>query len=104
MPNFKSFFIVVTNGNKWGKSVELARALKAAYVTSKTEYVIFIGIVKGEASEAQVKNLSTCFNVNDFGNVEMYYEPSEEDKQMVKDLFVGWVTDSSFVKVTSKVN
>lgn len=100
---FKNFYTVVTANGKWGKGLTLAVAKKAALLTSsKTEHFIYIGIVKDNATEEEVKNINQCFSVNDFGNVVMYDNPSEEDKEAVKNLFVGWITEHHYTPVKQK--
>jgi hypothetical protein len=98
----KSFYIVVTKtsickGN-WGKGTSLKNALISCMVKKLSEnFVIYQAIIKPEATQYQVENLCKCFNVNDWGGVNMYSNPSQKDLDMVKDLLLGWVVNEDFI-------
>lgn len=93
----KAIYFVISLSHNWGRSTELKDAIKNARITSKqTKYVIYIGVLKEETTEEEQKNILACFNVNDMGGLDMYSDPSEEDKEMVSRLLVGWITDNSF--------
>lgn len=96
MQILKSFFIVVSQtsiaGGNYGKSTTLKEALKLSKVNSKSKYVTYIGLVKEEATDEQLKNLCSCFNVDDYGGVRLYSNPSKEDSDMVNEYMVGWST------------
>ena len=96
MQNFKSFFIIVSHsisGGNYGKSTSLKEALKLSKVNTKSKYVTYVGLVKEDASDEQLKNICSCFCVDDYGNVRMYNNPSAEDNKMVDELFIGWSTN-----------
>jgi len=60
MQNFKSFFIVVSHsisGGNYGKSTSLKEALKLSKVNTKSKYVTYVGLVKEDASDEQLKNI-----------------------------------------------
>jgi len=93
---FKKFYIVVTATQRWGRSIEsLQKAQEIAYVKNpkKDHHVIYIGVVKEEATDAQLENLGKCFNVSEWGSVRLYDNPSEEDSKMIEDYFLGWIEE-----------
>lgn len=93
--NIKQFYIVVASNYRWGRSTDRKEAIKNAEVKRGVDYVIYIGLVKPEATEEQVKNIMMCFNVTDGGGVSMYTDGPEleADKAMVNQLMIGWMTE-----------
>lgn len=101
MKELRAFYFIVTAFQTWGRGLTLKEALKAAKVTRKSEkYIINIGIVKPEATDEQLSNLVKCWNVNDMGGINFYTDGQdlEKDQAMAKELFLGWVSDESYIK------
>ena len=101
----RRFYIVVTACMKWGKALDRQEALKNAQLPKKTntEHVVYIGIVKPEATDGELENILKCFEVFDWGGVKMYSDPTPEDRGMVKRLFIGWVKEHINVPKSKKV-
>lgn len=96
---FKVFFFVITADRTWGRGLKLKEAMKNASVRPTTNYAIYMGIVKPEATPEQLDNIMKCFVVTDFGGLELYRDNrTAEDEKMVTDFLAGWVTDDSFVE------
>lgn len=99
----KTFYIVVSRtsicfGN-WGRSTSLKEAIKNCKIKKLSDrFVIYQAIIKEDATDEQVENLSKCFNVNDLGGVNMYSNPSKEDLDMVNDYILGWIINEDFLK------
>jgi hypothetical protein len=99
----KTFYIVVTStsicrGN-WGKGTSLKAALNFCKVKKLSEnFVIYQAIIKDTATKEQVENLCKCFNVNEFGGVNLYSNPTKEDLDMVNQYLLGWITNEDFLK------
>jgi hypothetical protein len=100
MPNHDlcQFYFVVTSNHTWGRSLELKDALKSAMANSKSKYILYVGVCKEGTTPEEVKNIMNCFNVNDFGGLKMYSNPSAEDVTMFERCFLGWLTDESSLK------
>lgn len=105
----KAFYFVITDAHKWGRGTELKEAMKAAGLTklpNKTKFAIYIGVCKKETTEEQLSNLVTYWNVDNYGGLNAYessgskeaIEEYEADKQMIKECFVGWITEESYIK------
>ena len=92
----KAIYFVINIHGFWGKALNLKEARKNAKARANTKLEICIGVVRKHATDEQLANLLSCFNVNEFGGISLYYNPSEEDKKMVDELFVGWITDDSY--------
>lgn len=104
----KKFYFVVTSEQRWGRGIELKEALKNAGVktlpSKNTQVALYIGIVREEATDAEVANLNACWVVNDMGGLSHYLNLTPEDSAMIDRLFLGWIVDNSFVEIpkTSK--
>jgi hypothetical protein len=100
----KKAFFVITDKSNWGKAGTLKEAMKNAQVKTGVKYVIYILVLKEEATEEEADNLRKCYSVTGMGGIE-FYDPSNKedetykaDREMSKRLFVGWITDDSFSK------
>jgi len=62
-------------------------------ITTKTPYIRYIGVIRDEATTEEVDNLQKCWNVTDMGGLTGYSNPTDEDIEMRKRLFVGWITE-----------
>ena len=102
--NFKTFYIAVAkfkdspHKGSWGKGTSLKTALSFCNVRRLTDrFIIYQAIIKDSASNEQVENLSTCFNVNDLGGVNLYSNPTAEDLVMINEYLLGWITNEDFI-------
>jgi hypothetical protein len=101
---FKTFYVVVkkhktaSHLGEWGKGTSLKTALVFADVNRFTDrFVIYQAIIKDTATDEQVKNLSKCFNVDNFGDLTLYSNPSQEDLDMIEEYLLGWITNDNFI-------
>lgn len=92
---YKQFYYCITATQRWGRGTDRETAMKAAQLTktSKTEHLIFIGIVKDEATEEELKKVCYCFGVNGWGSIVVCEDLEPEKKKLVKRLFVGWLKE-----------
>lgn len=91
--NLKHFYIVVALGT-WGKALSRSEAISNAKVqAAKTHHVVNIAILKPETPDEVVANLLACFNVDDWGAVYLYHNPSEEDQAQIDAYLIGWITE-----------
>ena len=103
MQNFKTFYIVASNKQFWGKSKSLKTAIAFSKVNRLTEkFVIYQAILKEDATEYVIENLCQCFVVNALGGVQMYDNASEEDTNMVNEYLIGWIVNEDFIYSTIK--
>ena len=98
MENFKTFYIVVNDHGRWGKALSLKDAMKNCGVNLKSNFLIYQCLLRAETSQEQLENIAKCFNVNRWGGVELYNNPSEDDSAMVNNQVMGWVTNEDFFK------
>lgn len=94
----KVFYFILTDKLTWGRGLTIADAIGNALVDKKTQYQISIGICKKDTPDEVVKNLMTCFGVTDFGGINFYDNPSDEDTKQAKEYFLGWANDTSLIK------
>lgn len=97
MANFKKFYYVLSTSYRWGRGTNLAKILKDMHITKASKYVIYIGVVKYEATDEQVINLCNCFYVNDMGGICTCNDLKEEDQAEIEKLFMGWISEESFL-------
>lgn len=92
---YKQFYYCITATQRWGRGTDRESAMKAAGLnkTSKTEYLIYIGIVNDEATDEEVRSVCWSFGVNGWGSIVVCDDLSKEKKAQVKKLFVGWLKE-----------
>lgn len=113
--DYKIVYFVSTSAHRWGKGLTLLSAMEAAgvkelkkYRKDKTEAALYFAIFKPETTEAELENLKNCITADDmWGNPKFYHDPHgaewEKDQEMIKRLFVGWVSDQvSFLRPNQK--
>lgn len=95
MKNFKSFYIVVTPLYTFGKSLHRSEAIKNAESKENRPMIVYIGVVKASATDAELKNLLNCYRVTDMGDIEAYRDDRLlADTVMIQNLMVGFITEN----------
>jgi hypothetical protein len=109
MPNLKAVYFVSHSGMKWGKGLTLKAAMEGCYLRElKTKMrkddvrsVISVALFKPETTDAELENLRNCIVADDMWGNPRFYENDEhpeykKDREMIKRLFIGWISDESF--------
>lgn len=102
----KVVYFITTSGQRWGKGLTLAAAMKAAglkqmktdYRKGQVEINLAIAVFKKETTDEELVRLAGCLKADDFwGNAKFYDDDShpdyESDMALIEKLFLGWTTD-----------
>lgn len=98
----KTFYVVVVKspssfGGNWSKGLSLKKCMALSKVKLSSNFVVYQAIIKDTATNEQIENLCSCFDVNNFGYVSLYTNPSQSDMDMVNEYLLGWITNVDFL-------